>query len=208
MKISLKWLHDFVPVDDYYHRPAALAQILMDAGLEVESITDLAKPFQNVVTGIILEKNRHPDADRLTVCQVTTGEGDIHQIVCGAINHQANERVVGALPGAVLPGNFEIRKAKIRGVESSGMLCSESELGLKEESEGILILPIETQSGLDFARFFGIDDILFELKVTPNRADCLSHLGLARELACLLGRELKTPDIKLMESSFSTRDEV
>lgn len=206
MKISLQWLNDYIQIDDYLGKPQALAQILTDAGLEVEAIEDLAKPFNNVVIGLILEKAPHPDADRLTVCQVTTGEGVIHQIVCGAKNHQAEDRVVVALPGAVLPGNFEIKKSKIRGIESAGMLCSERELGLKDESEGILILPKDAPVGRSFAQYQGLNDILLELKVTPNRADCLSHLGLARELSCLLGRELKPFRVQVQEAAAATGD--
>jgi phenylalanyl-tRNA synthetase beta chain len=197
MKISLRWLNEFVNIEDYFSKPAALGEILTRAGLEVEEIQDRARDFEHVVVGLILEKGKHPQADRLSLCQVTTGEGVVHQIVCGAQNHKANDRVVVALPGAVLPGNFAIKKAVVRGVESGGMLCSFKELGLAAESEGIVILPELAPIGEAFAKYQGLDDITFELKVTANRADCLSHYGLAREVACLLGRELKKvqPDL-------------
>ena len=204
MKLSLRWLNDFVDVTEFMREPQTLAKHLTNAGLEVESIEDQAKPFSNVVVGHILELGKHPGADRLTVCQVTTGDGVVHQIVCGATNHKQGDRVVVALPGAVLPGNFAIKHSKIRGVDSSGMLCSEKELGLAVESDGggnassgILILPAEgalaAPIGKPYAEYMGFDDVIMVLKVTPNRADCLSHYGLALEVGCLLGREVTKP---------------
>jgi phenylalanyl-tRNA synthetase beta chain len=202
MKLSLRWLNDFVDVKEFMRDPALLAKHLTNAGLEVESIEDQAKPYHDVLVGHILEKGKHPGADRLTVCQVTTGDGVVHQIVCGATNHNQGDRVVVALPGAVLPGNFAIKHSKIRGVDSAGMLCSEKELGLLAEgadSSGILILPgdgpNEASIGKPFAEYRGLDDVIMELKVTPNRADCLSHYGLALEVGCLLGREVKKPSV-------------
>jgi phenylalanyl-tRNA synthetase beta chain len=208
MKISLKWLHDFVDVKDYFQRPEALAEILTRAGLEVEEIQNRARDYDSVVTGLILEKDKHPNADKLSLCRVTTGEGVVHQIVCGAQNHKTNDKVVVALPGAILPGNFAIKKAVVRGIESGGMLCSLKELGLAKESEGIEILPEDAPIGKPYAEYKGFDDVTFELKVTANRADCLSHYGLAREVACLLGRELKKPEINLQLNSASTQDQI
>jgi phenylalanyl-tRNA synthetase beta chain len=190
MKISLRWLCDHIDIQDYMARPEDISRLLTDAGLEVEGVENPALKFKNVVVGHILKLERHPNADRLTVCQVDTGQGAARQIVCGAKNHKQGDKVVATLPGAVLPGNFEIKKSKIRDVESLGMLASESELGLKKESEGILILPADAPVGKPFAEYMGLDDVIFELKVTPNRADCLSHLGIARELSCLLNRPL------------------
>lgn len=191
MRISLRWLQDFVEVQDFMAKPEVLGDLLTKAGLEVEETVNRAKDFNNVVTGLIVTKDKHPGADKLSLCQVMTSEGVVHQIVCGAQNHAANDKVVVALPGAVLPGNFAIKKAVVRGVESGGMLCSSKELGLAKESEGIMILPKDTPIGVPFAKYAGLDDITFELKVTPNRADCLSHFGLAREVACLTDRPLK-----------------
>lgn len=208
MKISLKWLSDYIDIQDYFSKPQELAALLTAAGIEVEGIENLAKQFENVVVGHILQKGQHPNADRLTLCQVSTGEGVVHQIVCGAKNHNEGDRVVVALPGAILPGDFAIKHSKIRGVESGGMLCSEKELGLKSESEGILILPSDAPVGLPFAKLMGYDDILFELKVTPNRADCLSHFGLAREIGCVLGRPVKFPLESLLEEGGSTQEQV
>lgn len=197
MKISLRWLNDHVDVMDYADRAGELSKILTDAGLEVEAVENRAESFRHVVVGHILSLERHPNADRLTVCQLDVGDGTPRQIVCGAKNHRAGDKVVVTLPGAVLPGDFEIKKSKIRDVESLGMLASESELGLKAEAEGILILPADAPAGTPFATYYGLDDVVFELKITPNRADCLSHLGLARELSCLLDRPLKAASVKL-----------
>lgn len=208
MKISLKWLQDYVDIGDYMQKPEALGEILTRAGLEVEEIENHARAFNSVVTGLILAKDKHPNADKLSLCQVMTGEGVVHQIVCGAQNHQANDKVVVALPGAVLPGNFAIKKAVVRGVESGGMLCSESELGLAGKSEGIVILPKDAPVGVPFAQYKGLDDVTFELKVTPNRADCLSHYGLAREVSCLLDRPLKKPVPTFAVSDRSTKAQV
>ncbi len=207
MKISLKWLQDYVDVKEYFSKPEELADVLTRAGLEVEEITNLAKDFNHVVIGHILEKDKHPNADKLSLCRVSTGEV-VHQIVCGAQNHKAGDRVIVALPGAVLPGNFAIKKSAVRGVDSAGMLCSLKELGLATESEGIAILPADAPVGKAYAEYGGYDDITFELKVTPNRADCLSHFGLAREVACLLEKELKAPKAEFKESSQKTADKI
>lgn len=191
MRISLRWLSEFIDIQDFFSAPLELADLLTRSGLEVENIDDQAKSFKSVVIGHILDKKPHPDADRLTLCQVSTGSGLVHQIVCGATNHNQNDRVVVALPGAHLPCGLQIKRSKIRGVVSDGMLCSEKELGLSHESLGIMILPQDAPIGHLFSDYMSINDITIEIKVTPNRADCLSHLGLARELSTLLGREYK-----------------
>ncbi|KHD89976.1 MAG: phenylalanyl-tRNA synthetase subunit beta [Bdellovibrio sp. ArHS] len=208
MKISLKWLQDYVDVTEFFQKPEELGEALTRAGLEVEEITNRAKDFNHVVVGHILEKDKHPNADKLSLCRVSTGEGVVHQIVCGAQNHKAGDRVIVALPGAVLPGNFAIKKSAVRGVDSAGMLCSLKELGLAKESEGIAILPADAPVGKPYAEYAGYDDITFELKVTPNRADCLSHYGLAREVACLYGKELKAPTAEPKVNSQSTKSEI
>ncbi len=196
MKISLKWLNDFVDVTEFFENPIALADILTKAGLEVEEITNRAKDFQNVVVGHITVKDKHPNADKLSLCQVDIGHGKIEQIVCGAQNHKQGDKVIVALPGAVLPGNFAIKKSKIRDVESNGMLCSLKELGLATVSEGLEILPQAATVGMSYSEFAGYNDVNFELKVTPNRADCLSHYGLAREIGCLLNKKIKKPTVQ------------
>lgn len=197
MKISLKWLNEFVDVVEFLERPEPLAEALTKAGLEVEDIRNLGSDFKHVVVGLILKKEQHPNADKLSLCQVSTGENVVHQIVCGAQNHKQDDKVVVALSGAVLPGNFEIKTAVVRGIESGGMLCSEKELGLAAKSDGIMILPTEAKVGQNFSDYQGLNDVTLELKVTPNRADCLSHFGLAREVACLLTRPLKIKEPKI-----------
>jgi phenylalanyl-tRNA synthetase beta chain len=208
MKISLKWLNDFVDVSDYMSKTQELADLLTKSGLEVEEIQDRSRDFQHVVVGHIQIKDQHPNADKLSLCQVAVAPGQIEQIVCGAQNHRAGDKVIVALPGAVLPGNFAIKKSKIRDVESNGMLCSYKELALAETSEGIAILPPEAKVGESFASFAGYDDVTFELKVTPNRADCLSHYGLAREIGCLLGRPVRSPEILARFSEASTKNKI
>ncbi len=221
MKLSLKWLNQFVEVNKFLDKPEELAKLLTSAGLEVEEIENKKQQYKNVVVARILKKEKHPEADKLSVCMVTTGQGVTHQIVCGAKNHQTEDKVVLALPGAVLPGNFAIQKSKIRGIESGGMLCSLKELGLNPENEsskkdeptdkqeGILILPKEAKEGQLFSDYMGLNDVVFELKVTPNRADCLSHLGLAREVACLLSAKVNEPYYQIAtELPLSTKNQI
>lgn len=208
MKISLRWLNDFIELEDYFDKASELAKILTAVGLEVEAVENPGEALKNVVVAHIVKLDRHPNADRLTVCQVDIG-GTVTQIVCGAKNHKQGDKVVASLPGAVLPGNFAIKKSKIRDVESNGMLCSQVELGLAKESEGILILPADAPVGEPFAKYWGLDDVVLEVNVTPNRADCLSHLGVARELSANLNRPLKMqkPEFKT-DSSISTKKTV
>ncbi len=209
MKISLKWLNDFVDVAEYFANPNALADILTKAGLEVEEIQNRAQDFNHVVVGYIKTKDKHPNADKLSLCQVEIADGKVEQIVCGAQNHKAGDKVIVALPGAVLPGNFAIKKSKIRDIESNGMLCSYKELGLPESGlDGIVILDSSAKTGQGFAEFGGYDDVTFELKVTPNRADCLSHFGLARELGCLLDKPVKPAEVLTKFSKSSTKDKM
>lgn len=214
MKISLKWLNDFVDVSGFMAKPEELADILTKAGLEVEEIQNRAKDYAHVVVGHIVSKDKHPNADKLSLCMVEISEGkdgpdrQVVQIVCGAQNHKAGDKVIAALAGAILPGNFVIKKSKIRDVESNGMLCSLKELGLADTSDGIAILDSKARVGQSYAEYGGFDDITFELKVTPNRADCLSHFGLARELGCLLNKPVKAPEILSKFSISSTKQEI
>jgi phenylalanyl-tRNA synthetase beta chain len=190
MKFSENWLRTFVnPSLD----SDALAHELTMAGLEVEALDTVASPFEKLVVAQVLEVAKHPQADRLNVCQVDVGSGTL-QIVCGAPNVAVGLKVPCALVGAKLPG-IEIKQAKLRGVESSGMLCSAKELGLTEESNGLLLLPSDAPVGEDIRAYLDLDDKLFTLKLTPNRADCLSLLGVAREVAAITGAPLKRPEI-------------
>lgn len=197
MKISLRWIADYLELQDYYSKPNELGDILTRGGLEVEDLQNpAAQGLAHVVVGHILEKDKHPNADKLSLCRVSIGDGKVEQIVCGAQNHKAGDRVIVALPGAVLPGNFAIKKSTIRGIESNGMLCSLKELGLAQTSDGIVILSADAPVGVSYVEYAGLNDVIFELKVTPNRADCLSHFGLARELSALLARPLKPMSIE------------
>lgn len=206
MKISWKWIQELVVLPPST-MPEQVAETLTLRGLEVEAITRQGLGLEKVVTAEILERNPHPEADRLSVCHITLGSGEPLEIVCGATNMKSGDKVALAQIGAQLPNGVKIEKAKIRGVVSNGMLCSESELGLKTTSEGILILPASTQIGVPLALALGQNDIIFEVNVTPNRGDCLSHVGIARELAAAYGGELllpKTAKLKLGRSPIAT----
>lgn len=172
-----------------------LCHLLTMAGLEVEECRPAGADFSNVVVARILSAEKHPDADKLKLCSVDTGEHGILQIVCGAPNAAAGLVVPCALVGAKLPG-IEIRKAKVRGVESHGMLCSARELGLSEDHGGLLTLPADAPIGRNVREYLALDDQLITLKLTPNRADCLSLTGIAREVAALTGAPLTLPTIE------------
>ncbi len=190
MKFSESWLRRFVdPALD----SAGLDHLLTMAGLEVEERQPAAPALTRVVVGHILGADRHPDADRLQVLRVDAGQNEPLQIVCGAPNARAGLKAPCALVGAVLPGDFHIRHARVRGVESFGMMCSAQELGLPEEGEGILELAADAPPGEDIRAWLELDDTLFTLKLTPNRSDCLSLAGVAREVAALTGAPLTLP---------------
>ncbi|QDX81215.1 phenylalanine--tRNA ligase subunit beta [Denitratisoma sp. DHT3] len=190
MQFSESWLRSLCnpPLDS-----EQLAHTLTMAGLEVEEMHPVAPAFDHVVVARIVSCEKHPDADRLQVCQVDTGEHGVLRIVCGAPNAAPGLVVPCALVGARLPG-IEIRKAKVRGIESSGMLCSAKELGIAEDASGLLVLPQDAPVGTSIRKYLTLDDQLITLKLTPNRADCLSLLGIAREVAALTGAPLYAPD--------------
>ena len=191
MQFPESWLRSLVnPALD----TAQLAHAVTMAGLEVEALTPAAPPFNNVVVAEILSAEKHPDADRLRVCQVDVGEVSPVTIVCGAPNAAAGLKVPCARPGANLPG-IEIKVAKVRGVESFGMLCSTKELGLEGAADGLMVLNDEAPVGEDFRNWLNLDDTLITLKLTPNRADCLSMQGLAREVGAITGAEVRLPQI-------------
>jgi phenylalanyl-tRNA synthetase beta chain len=183
MKFSVNWLREFVEL------PASvdeLAELLTMGGVEIEGMEKRGANFDKVVVAQIKESSQHPNADRLSVCQVDDGSGQPRQIVCGAKNYKVGDKVPLALPGAVLVGDLKIKPSKLRGVESQGMLCSPSELGLSEDSDGLLILSPEAKIGEPIASLFPEDTIL-DVEITPNRGDLLSHFGLARDIAALTG---------------------
>lgn len=196
MLFSYKWLKEYVKD---LPSPKVAADRLTMSGTEVEAVSETGGGITGVVTAEIVSRERHPNADRLSLCEVKTDKENF-SIVCGADNMKAGDRVALALPGAELPGGFKIKKSKIRGVESCGMMCSEKELGLKVYSEGILILPKDTPLGVDLREALGIDDAMLEVSITPNRADLLSIKGLARELAALTSAVFIDKEIKAVET--------
>ena len=172
-----------------------LSYLLTMAGLEVEDVVAAAPAFSGVVVGEVKECEKHENADRLRVTKVDVGSGELVQIVCGAPNVAVGVKVPCALPGAILPGDFKIKPTKMRGVESGGMLCSGKELGVPDEVDGLMLLPADAPVGQNIRDYLGLDDSLFTLKITPNRADCLSIRGIAREVAALTGSPLAAWDI-------------
>lgn len=195
MQFPESWLRSFV------NPPIATAELshrLTMAGLEVEEVDPVAPPFSQIVVGHVVEVNKHPDADRLNVCKVDAGTGELLQIVCGAPNVSVGIKVPCALVGAELPPGddgkpFKIKIGKLRGVESYGMLCSARELKLSEEHGGLLILPEDTPVGADIRKVLDLDDQIFIIKLTPNKADCLSIHGVAREVSALTGAPITLP---------------
>ena len=191
MKFSVNWLREFV---DLPKNAEEIADLLTRAGVETENIEARGAKIDNVIVSQVTASSRHPNADRLTVCEVDDASGTKRQIVCGATNYRIGDKVPLALPGAKLPNGTEIRKSKLRGVESEGMLCSAIELGLGSDAAGLLILSPEAKIGAPISDIF-LSDTIFDIEVTPNRGDLLSHFGLAREIAALTGKELKSsPD--------------
>jgi phenylalanyl-tRNA synthetase beta chain len=187
MKISLSWLRDYVAWTGSLEE---LEDLLTRAGIKVESVTTVGADFPKVIVAQVIATTRHPQADRLSVCQVDDGSGQTRQIVCGAKNYVIGDKVPLALPGAVLPGGLKIKVSKLRGEESEGMLCSSKELGLADDAEGLLILSKEARIGQPLSDVYPADSV-FELEITPNRPDWLSHVGIAREVAAFSKQALK-----------------
>lgn len=190
MKFTLNWLKNYIDIQSL--SSDQLAEHLTMLGLEVDAIAPLYQELADLKTGLVTSAEKHPDADKLTVCQVQIAD-ELHQIVCGAPNVRQGLAVVVALPGTVLPGNFKISRSKIRGVESFGMICSERELGLSNEHDGIMELQEGTGHGQSFIKALGLDDIFVEVDLTPNRPDCASVIGIAREIAGVVRNPLTVP---------------
>jgi len=201
MNISTSWLREWISpiVTD-----EILAEQLTMAGLEVDGIETVAPAFSKVVVGHVVSCEKHPDADKLNLCQVDVGEAETIQIICGAKNVRTGLKVMTALVGAKLLGDFKIKKAKIRGVESFGMICSESELGISDSSEGIAELAIEATIGQDVREYLDLDDHIIELDITPNRGDCFSVLGVAREVSANYNMAFVMPDIEITATGKSS----
>ncbi|WP_313998233.1 phenylalanine--tRNA ligase subunit beta [uncultured Paenibacillus sp.] len=212
MKVSYRWLNEYIDLEGI--SAEELAERVTRGGIEVDGVEQLNKGVGNVVVGYVKSKEKHPDADKLNVCKVDAGQGEELQIVCGARNVDAGQKVPVALIGAKLPGGFQIKRAKLRGVESQGMICSAKELGIndkllpKEQQEGILVLPEDAAVGTPIGEVLGIDDEVLELDLTPNRSDCLSMLGVAYEAGALTGRPVKLPDISVADAAERASDYV
>ena len=191
MQFSESWLREWINPD--IDTDTLVAQLTM-AGLEVDSVTAAGQDFSGVIIAEVRSVEPHPDADKLRVCQVFDGT-DLFQVVCGAANVAAGQKVAYASVGALLGKEFKIKKAKLRGVESFGMICSAEELGLAEQSDGIMVLPAEAEPGIDIRKFLALDDSLIEVDLTPNRGDCLSIAGIAREVGVLNNLQVTAPSI-------------
>ncbi|WP_143872426.1 phenylalanine--tRNA ligase subunit beta [Catenovulum sediminis] len=198
MKFSESWLREWV--NPKISRNELVEQITM-AGLEVDAVENVAGAFSGVVVGHVVECGPHPDAEKLQVTKIDVGQAELLDIVCGAKNCRQGLKVAVATIGAVLPGNFKIKKAKLRGVPSFGMLCSEAELGMAEEAPGIMELPLDAPIGQDIRQYLQLDDVSIEVDLTPNRADCLSIAGLAREVGVLNNHDICQPVIEPVKAS-------
>ena len=204
MKITYNWLKEYV--DFAWDWPELVDRLTM-VGLEFEGAEDLGVHYEGVVIGRVNSCRPHENADRLTVCQVNVGTG-VNTIVCGAPNVAAGQTVAVALPGTTLPGGMQIKKAKIRGVASEGMLCAEDELGLGDNHDGIVVLDEGLPVGTPFASATGLGDVVINFEVTPNRPDCLGLLGIAREVHALTGNPLRFPSAQVPESGPATTADV
>ncbi|KAA9023194.1 phenylalanine--tRNA ligase subunit beta [Niallia endozanthoxylica] len=210
MFVSYKWLQDYVDLSGI--SAAELADKITKSGIEVEGVEKKSEGLKGVVIGHVLECEQHPNADKLNKCLVDIGAGEPVQIICGAPNVGKGQKVAVATVGAVLPGNFKIKKAKLRGEESNGMICSLQELGIesklvaKEYSVGIFNFPQDAVVGEDALSALGLDDEILELSITPNRSDALSMLGVAYEVAAILGRDVKWPETDKEEDAEEASD--
>lgn len=202
MLISLDWLKQYVDIEG--KSIEELENSLTMIGQEVEAIEEKGKNLDNVVVGQVVKYAKHPESEHLSLCMVEVGEEKPLQIVCGATNHKEGDKVAVAKIGAVLPGNFKIKKAKVRNQESFGMMCSEKELGISEANDGIMILDQNAPIGKEIKEYLELNDVMFELEITPNRPDCLSHIGIARELSAYYDSKMKYPLSNLRENTERT----
>ena len=209
MRVIHSWLQKYIK---FSLKPEILAEKLGMLGLEIEGIEHLGEKYSGFVVGKVLQKSKHPNADKLSVCKVSVGKQSL-QIVCGGPNVAEGQKVAVGMVGATVPRNqhdpdgkpFVLSQIKIRGIESTGMICSAFELDLGEDADGILVLDPSAKVGQPMAQYLGLDDIAYDLEVTPNRPDWLSHIGVAREIGVILKRQPKLPSIKLKEGSIPIR---
>ncbi|WP_181349779.1 phenylalanine--tRNA ligase subunit beta [Thalassobacillus sp. CUG 92003] len=213
MLVSLNWLKQYVDISD--HEPNELAELITKTGIEVESVASIAENITGVVVGFVEACSPHPNADKLSVCQVNTGQ-ETYQIVCGAPNIASGQKVAVALPDTTLPGNFKIKQTELRGVTSNGMICSLQELGVAEKDvpkafvDGIFVFPDDVETGANACKLLNLDDVILELGLTPNRSDCLSMIGVAYEVAAILDQDFKpeAPRVSTKEESAADRIQV
>jgi phenylalanyl-tRNA synthetase beta chain len=205
MRVSLKWLKDLVDVTLPVEQ---LCDRLDMTGTKVEAVHTLGEALEGVVVGQVLTKEQHPDADKLSYCQVDVGGGEPLNIVCGAQNFNAGDKVPVACVGATLPGGLTIKRAKLRGLESQGMMCSATELQVGGDASGLLILPTDAPVGTPFAQYQGLADTVLELEITPNRPDCLSMVGIAREVAAITHMPFTVPASTPAESGAPAAEQV
>lgn len=205
MKISLNWLKDYI--QDLPEEPLnVLSDKMISIGLDIESTEDESKMFDKFIVGEVIEKEKHPNADKLSLCKVNTGK-EILSIVCGAPNVSKGQKVCVAVIGAVIPnGSFEIKKSKIRGELSEGMICSEKELNMSENHDGILVLDNDAIPGEKFSDHIKANDVVFDIGITANRGDLYSYFGVAREVAAIYDKKIKMPEVKVNESAIPTKD--
>jgi phenylalanyl-tRNA synthetase beta chain len=199
MRVSLNWLKDYVDID---MPPDDLAHLLTMSSLEVEAVEPLGQSLEDIIVARILSVRRHPEADRLFVCQMDTGKGKV-SVVCSAPNLEAEASVPMALPGTKLPGGMVVQESQIRGEQSVGMILAEDEMGLTDDHTGIMILPADLNPGAQVSSVLPLEDWAFEISITPNRPDCASVMGIAREIAALTGKKLKRPEIKIKKGETS-----
>jgi phenylalanyl-tRNA synthetase beta chain len=204
MRVPINWLKEFVKI---HFSPAKLAEKLFQLGIEVERIEE-DRTLSGIKIGKVVSLKKHPSADKLSICSVDVAKGSPKQIICGAPNVKKGIKVPVALPGTILPNGLKIEKRAIRGIESYGMICSEAELDLGEDSKGIWILPNKRKVGKELVDEMGLKDTILDVSLTPNRGDCLSILGIAREIAALTSQKLKMPEIAIKETKDKIKDKI
>ncbi len=195
MIVSLKWLKEYIDLEGI--TTEEIVDKLTTSGSEVDEVIDKTSEFENIIVGLVESVEKHPNADKLSLCKVSDGN-ESYSVVCGAPNVAAGQKVPFAKVGAIIPnGKFEIKSAKIRGEKSYGMICAEDELGLGDDHSGIMVLDENAIIGDPLSKALKLDDIILDVAITPNRADSLSHIGLARDLAALFNIKIKYPNTEI-----------
>jgi len=201
MNISYNWLKEYIDIDLH---PEDLAEKLTNAGLETVIVETAPEFFESILVGHVVSREKHPDADKLSICMIDLGQGEPQQIICGAPNIDVGQKVPVATIGTTFPDGMKIKKAKLRGVASNGMVCSERELDLSQDHSGIMVLDEHAELGMDMKAYLSGNDVRFELDLTPDRSDALGHIGVARDLAALLGTAMRKPVLDINESNTAT----